>query len=166
MLETFAAPVVIIAGYVLAPLDSRPWLGVTVSLAALIATVPLLMRRARAVRLSHTPALDALRAIAMFTSVLIVAFASLHYAVAVNVAGQYSGLNTKIDGVYYTVTVLGTVGFGDVTADGQLARVLATVNILFNLVALGVGLRLITFAAQTRFNERGTRLVAPPSDEA
>lgn len=161
-----AAPAFIIVGYVLAPLGTRPWLGVLVSLTALACALPFLARRARVVRLSNTPLIDALRAIAVFGTMLIVAFASLHYAVAVNVDGQYSGIETKLDGVYYTVTVLGTVGFGDITADGQAARALATANILFNLVALGVGLRLVTFAAQSRFNEQGTRLVPPTGDEA
>lgn len=161
-----AAPALIILGYVLAPLSTRPWLGVLVSLTALACALPFLARRARVVRLSNTPLIDALHAIAVFGTMLIVAFASLHYAVAVNVDGQYSGLQTKLDGVYYTVTVLGTVGFGDITADGQLARGLATTNILFNLIALGVGLRLVTFAAQSRFSEQGTRLVPPAADEA
>jgi voltage-gated potassium channel len=164
--DVILAPALVFAGYAIAPLASRLWLGVAVSLLAIAASIPFLVRRARLVRVSHTPALDALRVIAVFGSVLIVAFASLHYAVATHVADQYTGIATKLDSVYYTVTMLSTVGFGDITADGQLARLLATLNILFNLIALGIGIRLVTHAAQTRVHEQGTRLVPPSADEA
>lgn len=166
VLDVLLTPALVFAGYLVAPLGSRLWLGITISVLAILLSLPLLLRRARAVRNSTRPVQDALRAIAVFGSVLIVAFASLHYAIAMNTEGQYIGLSTKIDGLYYTVTMLSTVGFGDVSASGQLARAIATVNILFNLVALGIGLRLMTHAAQERFQEQGTRLVPPTPEEA
>jgi voltage-gated potassium channel len=166
LLDVLLIPVLVFAGYAIAPLDSRLWLGITVSLTAIVLCIPLLARRARAVRVSHTPLVDALRAIAVFGAVLIVAFASMHYSIAFHGNNEYSGISTKLDAVYYTVTTLSTVGYGDITANGQVARLVVTTNILFNLIALGIGLRLVTHAAQQRFQEKGTRLVTPPADEA
>jgi hypothetical protein len=44
------------------------------------------------------------------------------------------------------VTIVATVGFGDIHAQGTAARLLVTVHMLFNLVYLGTALRLLTGA--------------------
>ena len=43
-------------------------------------------------------------------------------------------METKTDALYFTMSTLATVGFGDVHATGQLARLLVTIQIAFNLV--------------------------------
>jgi voltage-gated potassium channel len=49
-------------------------------------------------------------------------FALADLAVARALPGQFTGLETKTDGLYFALTTLVTVGFGDVHADGQVAR--------------------------------------------
>jgi voltage-gated potassium channel len=49
-------------------------------------------------------------------------------------AGQFVALETKTDALYYTISTLATVGFGDVAAQGQLARALVSIQIAFDLV--------------------------------
>jgi hypothetical protein len=48
--------------------------------------------------------------------------------------GQFADLATKTDALYFTLSTLGTVGFGDVHATGQLARVLVMMQIAFDIV--------------------------------
>jgi voltage-gated potassium channel len=56
---------------------------------------------------------------------------------------------TKSDAVYFTVTTLATVGFGDITATSTAARWVVTAQMLFDLILL-VGLaRVIMLAAKT-----------------
>lgn len=47
---------------------------------------------------------------------------------------QFVELETKTDALYFAISTLATVGFGDVAAEGQLARALVTVQIAFDLV--------------------------------
>jgi hypothetical protein len=47
---------------------------------------------------------------------------------------QIDELDTRVDSLYFTLSTLATVGFGDISADGQLARTIVTVQIVFNLV--------------------------------
>jgi voltage-gated potassium channel len=148
-----AAPLAVIAVYAVAPLATTPWLGVVASLLAIGVTIPLATRRVRRVRHSDRPLLDAAAAIALFSTVLIIGFASMYYAVAVHRSGEIDGIETKIDALYFTVTTAATVGFGDITADGQLARLLVTVNMVFNIVALGATVRLVGWAARQRIDE-------------
>jgi voltage-gated potassium channel len=60
------------------------------------------------------------------------------------VPGQFADLHTKIDAVYFCLSTLATVGFGDVHAAGQLARAAVTVQMLFNLVFLGTAVTVIS----------------------
>ena len=59
-------------------------------------------------------------------------------------------LQTKTDALYFAVTTLTTVGFGDVHAQGQVARGLIIVQMVFNVVVL-------TRAAQTLIASRTAR---------
>ena len=47
-----------------------------------------------------------------------------------------SGLETKTDALYFTLVTLATVGYGDIWPSGQTARVVAMVQIVFNLVVI------------------------------
>ena len=48
--------------------------------------------------------------------------------------GEFAELETRTDALYFTVATLGTVGYGDVHPVGQMARIFATAQIVFDLV--------------------------------
>ncbi|HXW88206.1 MAG TPA: potassium channel family protein [Streptosporangiaceae bacterium] len=68
--------------------------------------------------------------------------------------GQFAGLTTKIDGLYFNISTLSTVGFGDVHAIGQLARAAVTVQIVFNLVFIGAAVGIVSGALRSRATRR------------
>ncbi len=68
--------------------------------------------------------------------------------------GQFAQLHTKIDALYFTVSTLTTVGFGDVHAAGQLARAAVTVQMVFNLVFIGLAAGLVSGFLRTRASRR------------
>ena len=57
---------------------------------------------------------------------------------------QFAELQTKTDSLYFNVSTLATVGFGDVHPVGQLARAAVTLQIVFNLVFLGAAVSIIS----------------------
>lgn len=69
----------------------------------------------------------------------LVLFALVDYVVAVSSPDQFVGLATKVDALYFAVSTLATVGFGDVAASGQVARAVVTVQQLFNLAIIATG---------------------------
>jgi hypothetical protein len=73
--------------------------------------------------------------------VLFFAWANLTLAA---IPGEFTELHTKIDSVYFSVSTLATVGFGDVHATGQLARAAVTIEMMFNLVFLGTAVTFVT----------------------
>jgi voltage-gated potassium channel len=57
---------------------------------------------------------------------------------------QFAELTNKTDALYFNVSTLATVGFGDVHPIGQLARAAVTLQIVFNLVFLGTAVSVIS----------------------
>ena len=61
------------------------------------------------------------------------------YLVATARPGQFDGLETRVDSLYFALTTLTTVGYGDIHPVGQLARGLVMVQMLFNVVVIVTG---------------------------
>ena len=52
------------------------------------------------------------------------------------------------DTLYFTVTVFATVGFGDISPASQAARLLVMLQMILNLLVLGVGIQVFLGAVQ------------------
>jgi hypothetical protein len=96
----------------------------------------------RAVRRDPRPLryIEALLATLYF---LVVVFAAVYHAIAVR-TDQFAGLETKTDGLYFTVTIISTVGFGDIHAVGTAARALVTAQMLFGIIYIGTVIRVLS----------------------
>ncbi len=67
---------------------------------------------------------------------------------------QFVELTNKTDALYFNISTLATVGFGDVHPVGQLARAAVTLQIIFNLVFLGAAISIIAGYFRTRATSR------------
>src|SRR3712207_1536520 len=74
----------------------------------------------------------------------IVAFAFVDHLVARTDPGSFDGLLTKTDALYFTLTTLTTVGYGDVHPVSQLARQVVMAQLAFNVVVLAGAARTLT----------------------
>ena len=64
-------------------------------------------------------------------------------------AGNFGERLTHTDGLYFTVTVLSTVGFGDITPKTQAARLVVTGQMIADLVILAVAIKVIVGAVRS-----------------
>jgi len=94
-----------------------------------------------------------IRALLLLLVLTILFFAWADDSVA-QLPGQFDELHTKTDALYFTISTVATVGFGDVHAVGQLARAAVTVQIVFNLVFLGAALAMISGFVRERAQSR------------
>lgn len=90
---------------------------------------------------SEMPLVRAVFLAVALLATFVVVFAYLYLSLETRDPGQVPGLTTHLDGLYFTVTMLTTVGFGDIAPAGQGARAVATVQMVFNLVFLGFLIR-------------------------
>jgi hypothetical protein len=58
------------------------------------------------------------------------------YGIAMHAPGQFIGLSTRVDALDFALATLFTVGFGDITAAGQFARVVLCIQMIFNVVVI------------------------------
>jgi len=93
------------------------------------------------------------RALVLLLVLTVLFFAWCDDSVA-RLPGQFVDLHTKTDALYFTVSTIATVGFGDVHAVGQLARAAVTMQIVFNLVFLGAALAMISGFIRERAHSR------------
>jgi len=73
----------------------------------------------------------------MLLGLVAVVFALGYYVLNEHSPGQLTGVSTRTDALYFTVATLTTVGYGDVHAEGQVARGLVTLQLLFDVVFVG-----------------------------
>jgi hypothetical protein len=114
----------------------------------LIGLFPFAFRRFRRVLRSEHPVGDAVSALVITLMTLIVSFAACYHVISERDPGAINGLVTKVDAVYFEMTILSTVGFGDITAVTQGTRILVTINMVMAAVFLGISLRLLTWTIQ------------------
>lgn len=69
--------------------------------------------------------------------IVVVFFALTYYLLERTEPEQFDGLETRTDALYFSIVTLGTVGYGDIHAAGQEARIAAMVQIVFDLVVIG-----------------------------
>lgn len=81
-------------------------------------------------------------------------FALGYFALEQGDSGQFDDLETKTDALYFTLSTLATVGFGDVHAAGQLARGLVMVQIVFDVVFVALLVSIVTNQIKARAAER------------
>jgi hypothetical protein len=100
------------------------------------------------VRLASPPVVTvaepaAIEALATSLSLVLVLFAGTYVAMATHSAGNFGEHLTHTDALYFAVTVFSTVGFGDITAKTEAARLVVTGQMITDLVVVGVGIRII-----------------------
>lgn len=85
----------------------------------------------------------------------IVVSALADYLVATGGEGQIVGLRTRTDALYFALATLATVGYGDVHAAGQLARLVVSVQMLFNAAVLAAAVQIFWRVVVTRRTDGG-----------
>jgi hypothetical protein len=86
----------------------------------------------------------------MLAEVVTCTFSLAYYSLAVHDPAQFVGIHTRLDALYFTLTTMTTVGYGDIHAAAQLARAVVCVHLTFNLVFLAVLASLV----RTRLGDR------------
>ncbi|NTW42149.1 MAG: two pore domain potassium channel family protein [Cellulomonadaceae bacterium] len=96
---------------------------------------------------------------------LILVFAVTYDRIAAATTDEFAGIHNRTDALYFTVTVVTTVGFGDITAVGGVGRGLVTAQMLINLVYIGTALRVLTSLRGDRTEARAATVEGAPADE-
>jgi voltage-gated potassium channel len=155
VLRSFASIVVLLVVYYAAPLD-RPLTPATglVFVTALVLFGGAVAFEVRGILGSSRPRLRAVRALAVGVPLLLVVFASAYCTVAAQQSGAFTESLNRTDALYFTVTVFATVGFGDISAVSELARILVTIQMVMGLITVGIIAKVVLGAVQVAETRR------------
>lgn len=161
--------VVLLVVYMAAPWDRRLDLSLGAQLLAWLAVLTVVVwLDVRSVLRSRRPWQKAAEGAVLSIALLLLPFASAYVLLDQNDSSSFSESLTRIDGLYFAVTVFSTVGFGDITPVSETARVLVTIQIVVDLLLVGVITKVLLGAAQLQHRRLGAPDMngrRPPGDE-
>jgi voltage-gated potassium channel len=149
VLRAVGSTTALVAIYYLLPLDrSSTWVAVTMLATGLAWLIALIAFQVRWILRSQFPGLRGIEALATSIPLFLLLFASTYVVLAAISAGNFSEPLTRTDALYFTVTVFSTVGFGDITAKTEAARLVVTGQMIVDLVTIGLVVKVIVGAAK------------------
>jgi voltage-gated potassium channel len=149
-LRSLAAAIALVALYFLLPLDHLASVPLAVILVVgLLVLLAVSGWQLRLVGRARYPAIRAGEALATTVPLFLLLFASVYFVMGRASPSNFSTHSlTRTDSLYFTVTTFSTVGYGDITATSQAARLLVTAQMILDLLVLGLGIRMFIGAVQ------------------
>jgi voltage-gated potassium channel len=111
---------------------------------------------------SQYPALRAIEALAAAIPLFLLLFAAAYVLLADAQPQAFSEPLTRTDALYFTITVFATVGFGDIVPVTDAARVATMVQMVGDLLAVGLVLRVMLGAVKAGRERRAAASARVP----
>ena len=141
----------LIAMYVTAPLDEEPAGAVLVQLVFVLAFLTgVLIWQVMFITRSPYPRMHAVEAAAVSLPLIVILFSASYFATSQAHFDSFTEPLTRIDAVYFTLTVFTTVGFGDIAPVSQVARIAVTTQMIADLAFIGIVAKVFVGAVQRR----------------
>jgi len=110
------------------------------------------------------PELRAAEALAIAIPVVLIVFSFTYLSLSHAKPGSFSESLNHVRAVYFVITVLSTVGFGDITPKTDAAMILVSFQIMLDLILLVGIVRAVFFAAQVGVRRRQSEREAVTSE--
>jgi hypothetical protein len=111
--------------------------------------------RLRGLFRSRYPGLRAVETLALVVPLYLLLFATTYFLAERADSGYFSQPLTRTSALYFSVTVFSTVGFGDIVAKTDPARLVVTAQMLLDVILLGFGVRVFVGAVNLARERRG-----------
>lgn len=154
LVRTGLVSATVAAAYFVVPL-TRLSTGAGLRLGAGLALVAAVLTwHLREIARSPFPRLRAVEALVLTLTLFGVVFATAYYVMGRSTAGSFNEQLSRLDAAYFTLTVFATVGFGDIVAVSQQARAVAMLQMVADLVLVGVVAKMVVNAVQVGLEHR------------
>lgn len=134
----------------LVPEESNPQVSLPITLLVIGMTIYGLVLRWQLKRVvkSKRPGLVAAESLILSAALFIAIFSAIYVIIDGDSPGSFSEPIDHFTAAYFTLTVLATVGFGDITAVSDIARFIVMLQMALGLGFLAVIIKVFTSAAQ------------------
>ncbi|MGW2524178.1 potassium channel family protein [Streptomyces sp. NPDC001617] len=152
--------------YYLAPLDRGLDIATAIALAvSLVLFAGVIVWQVRTVMKSVYPRLRAIETLATAGPIFLIIFSAAYVLLSENQADSFSETLGRTDALYFTVTVFATVGFGDIVPVTGTARVVTMMQMLCDVVLVGMIARILLGAVRIAEDARSAGSGEPPGSE-
>lgn len=157
LVKIIAAQVALLAIYFVIPINPESGAGALVGMGvAVLAVVVLVVHLMRTVVAADHPELRAAETVGVALPLLIVIFAITYLAMSRAAPDTFTEPLDRVGSLYFVISMVSTVGFGDITARTDIARLVVTAQMVLDLVLLVGIVRVALLAARA-----GRRRQAP-----
>jgi hypothetical protein len=162
LLKALVTTALLVTAYYVLPFDHLTSAATLVFLVlGLVGVAIVVIWEVRVILDADHPQIQAIEALAMIAPLFLLLFASTYYLIAQAKPTSFGQHLTRTDALYFTVTTFSTVGYGDITAKTDGARIVVMFQMLADLVVLGFAVKVILGAVQM-----GLRRAVTGSDDA
>jgi voltage-gated potassium channel len=155
LLSSGLVSILVVAAYFLLPFSST-FTNTTLVLlvVGLFALSVLLAWHLRSIMRSPYPRIRAVAALATTLPIFLVLFATTYFVMSRASLESFSEPLSRLDSAYFTITVFSTVGFGDITPVTQTARTATMVQMIGDVVLVGLVAQVIVGAVRQGVRRR------------
>lgn len=114
-------------------------------------------RQLKRIKKSKFPQLVAIEALILIATMFLAVFAAIYVMLSTANPAAFSEPLDHFNAYYFALTVLATVGFGDITPVTTAARATAMVQMAIDIAFIAVLVRIISTVATNTLKSRGTQ---------
>jgi voltage-gated potassium channel len=148
--------IVVMLSFVPSSTDGSMVVPVVVALFGALLYAYFFRRQLRKITRSRFPTLMASEALVLLAALFLGVFAMIYVAISLSDATAFTEPLDAFTSYYFALTVLATVGFGDITPVTTLARSFTMVQMALDLVFIAVLIRIVSSAARKGIGHRAT----------
>jgi hypothetical protein len=141
--------------------DGRVLLPLLVAVLAVALYLWFFKRQLSSVYKARFPTLRAAEALVLVAGMFLALFAMIYVMISLSDSAAFTEELSPFNSYYFSLTVLATVGFGDITPVTNLARSVTMVQMALDLVFIAVLIRVIGHAARRALDERHEQASMP-----
>lgn len=116
-------------------------------------------RQVRGVYKSQYPTLRAIESLILVAAMFLAIFTMVYVMVSINDPNAFTEPLDSFNGYYFSLTVLATVGFGDITPNTTVARSFTMVQMALDIAFIAVIIKVMSAAARKAIQQRAQREV-------
>lgn len=123
-------------------------------------------RQVRKIKRSRFPQLAAIEALILIATMFLAVFAAIYVIQSTANPAAFSEPLDHFNAYYFALTILATVGFGDITPVTTAARATAMVQMAIDIAFIAVLVRIISQVATNTIKQRAASASSPPVRQA
>ncbi len=114
---------------------------------------------------SDTPVLTAVQALCLVFGLFVTLYALVYLSISVSTPEAFSQELNKVGALYFAMTIMSTVGFGDIAAVSDPARIMVMIQMVLGAVLLGTTVKVLGFGVRRVVETAQQQGVAEPHEQ-